>query len=142
MTPLEDVDFTGVKLALEHLTSYQGLPPDQACAAILMLVSQYVAEHEGSRVSRGMLEVAQEALRRRNTPAILDNLEVDDWSGIEMAIDHLVSHQNMRLDLACKCVVVFALTYLVQEMGPGMGRTLVEFAQEELAKLEAQDADP
>ena len=89
-----------------------------------------------------MLEVAQEALRKRDTPAILDDLEVDDWSGIEMAIDHLVSHQNMRLDLACKCVVVFALTYLVQEMGPGMGRTLVEFAQKELAKLEAQDADP
>lgn len=142
MTPLEEVDFTGVKLALDHLTSSQSLPPDQACAAILMLVSQYVAAHEGSRVSRGMLEVAQEALRRRDTPALLDTLEVDDWSGIEMAIDHLVSHQNMRLDLACKCVVVFALTYLVQEMGPGMGRTLVEFAQEELAKLEAQDADP
>jgi hypothetical protein len=142
MTPLEDVDFTGVKLALEHLTSSQGLPPGQACAAIVLLVSQYVAKHEGSRVSRGMLEVAQKAVGRRDTPAILDDLEVGDWSGIEIAIDHLVSHQNMRLDLACKCVVLFALTYVVTEMGPGMGRTLVEFAQEELAKLEAQDTDP
>ena len=78
MTPLEDVDFTGMKLALEHLTSYQGLPPDQACAAILMLVSQYVAEREGSRVSRGMLDVAREAVGRRDTPAILDDLEVGD----------------------------------------------------------------
>ena len=78
MTPLEDVDFTGMKLALEHLTSYQGLPPDQACAAILMLVSQYVAEREGSRVSRGMLDVAREAVGRRDTPDILDDLEVGD----------------------------------------------------------------
>lgn len=55
-----------------------------------------------------------------------------DFSGLRIAMEHMLSHQNMALDQAAACMALYAMGLLIDHVGLEAGRALITTLENEL----------